>query len=50
MLERQLVPAGRTTSSAGQLLDVQHMIPSHHGALEFGSPGQPMTAEAEIVH
>jgi 3'-5' exoribonuclease len=26
------------------------MILSHHGALEFGSPVQPMTAEAEIVH
>ena len=34
----------------GQLLDLQHMILSHHGALEFGSPVQPMTAEAEMVH
>ena len=26
------------------------MILSHRGALEFGSPVQPMTTEAEIVH
>lgn len=49
MLERRL-GAGRTICSEGQLLDLQHMILSHHGALEFGSPVQPMTAEAEIVH
>ena len=36
--------------SAGQLTELQHMVLSHHGALEFGSPVQPMTAEAEIVH
>jgi 3'-5' exoribonuclease len=36
--------------SEGQLLDLQHMILSHHGALELGSPVQPMTSEAEIVH
>lgn len=35
---------------AGPALDLQHMILSHHGALEFGSPVQPMTVEAEIVH
>ncbi|MGV3708123.1 MAG: 3'-5' exoribonuclease YhaM family protein [Gemmatimonas sp.] len=30
--------------------EMLHMILSHHGALEFGSPVQPMTTEAEIVH
>src|SRR5215203_439247 len=50
MLERRLVAAGRSVCSDGQLLDLQHMILSHHGSLEFGSPVQPMTAEAEIVH
>jgi len=29
---------------------LEHMILSHHGSLELGSPVQPMTAEAEIVH
>jgi 3'-5' exoribonuclease len=50
MLERRLAAASRSICSEGQLLDLQHMILSHHGALEFGSPVQPMTAEAEIVH
>jgi 3'-5' exoribonuclease len=50
MLERRLTVLGRAVCSEGQLLDLQHMILSHHGALEFGSPVQPMTTEAEIVH
>jgi 3'-5' exoribonuclease len=50
MLERRVAAGGRSICNAGQLLDLQHMILSHHGALEFGSPVQPMTAEAEIVH
>jgi 3'-5' exoribonuclease len=50
MLERRLAAAGHSICSEGQVLDLQHMILSHHGALEFGSPVQPMTAEAEIVH
>jgi 3'-5' exoribonuclease len=50
MLERRLAATGRSICTPGQLLDLQHMILSHHGALEFGSPVQPMTAEAEIVH
>jgi 3'-5' exoribonuclease len=50
MLERRRAAAGCTICSDGQLLDLQHTILSHHGALEFGSPVQPMTAEAEIVH
>ena len=51
MLERRLAAAGAASiCSDGQLLDIQHMILSHHGSLEFGSPVQPMTTEAEIVH
>jgi 3'-5' exoribonuclease len=50
MLERRLAAVGHSLCSEGQLLDLQHMILSHHGALEFGSPVQPMTAEAEILH
>src|SRR5215216_4893101 len=41
---------GHHAKLGGQLLDLQHMILSHHGSLEFGSPVQLMTAEAEIVH
>lgn len=29
---------------------LQHLVLSHHGALEFGSPVRPMTLEAEILH
>ena len=50
MLERRLAALRAPVCSEGQLLDLQHMILSHHGALEFGSPVQPMTTEAEIVH
>jgi 3'-5' exoribonuclease len=50
MLERRLAKLGAQICSDGQLLELQHMILSHHGALEYGSPVQPMTAEAEIVH
>jgi 3'-5' exoribonuclease len=50
MLERKLAALGQPLCTDGQLLDLQHMILSHHGKLEFGSPVQPMTTEAEIVH
>jgi 3'-5' exoribonuclease len=56
MLERRVAAAGASGTSAapvcsdGQLLELQHMILSHHGKLEFGSPVPPMTPEAEIVH
>jgi len=32
------------------LLRLQHMIVSHHGTLEFGSPRLPMTPEAIALH
>ncbi len=50
MLERALVKVGEPVCSTGQLLELHHMILSHHGSLEFGSPVQPMTLEAEILH
>ncbi len=31
-------------------LDVLHIILSHHGQLEFGSPRTPITAEALVIH
>ena len=42
--------AGRSTLTDAQVTELQHMILSHHGALEFGSPVQPMTLEAELLH
>ena len=50
MLERRLAALGEDVCSEGQLLELQHLILSHHGKLEYGSPVEPMTAEAEIVH
>ena len=50
MLERRLAALGEQVCSDGQLAELHHMILSHHGSLEFGSPVQPMTTEAEIVH
>jgi 3'-5' exoribonuclease len=29
---------------------LQHLIASHHGALEHGAPVRPMTLEAEVLH
>ena len=50
MLERRLAAVGRPLCSDGQLVELQHMILSHHGKKEYGSPVEPMTVEAEIVH
>ena len=50
MLERALAKLDAPICTDGQILELQHMILSHHGSLEFGSPVQPMTVEAEIVH
>jgi 3'-5' exoribonuclease len=36
--------------TADEQLLIEHMILSHHGHLEFGSPVRPLTLEAEILH
>jgi 3'-5' exoribonuclease len=50
MLERRLdaAPEPRCTSTERQLL--LHLILSHHGRLEYGSPVPPLTLEAEVLH
>ncbi len=50
MLERRIAALGEQLCSEQQLLELQHLILSHHGTLEFGSPVRPMTLEAEIIH
>ncbi len=50
MLDRAIAVLDPRPCSDEQLLDVQHIILSHHGALEFGSPVLPMTLEAEVIH
>lgn len=32
------------------ILQIHHIVASHHGLLEFGSPKKPMTAEALAMH
>ena len=50
MLERALTAAGEPLCTTEQLLELQHLILAHHGRLEFGSPVEPLTLEAELVH
>ncbi len=50
MIERRLAELGEPPCTAEQLLELQHLVLSHHGSLEFGSPVRPLTVEAEIVH
>ena len=38
-----------TGLSAGTVMEIEHLILSHHGALELGSPVKPMTIEAFIL-
>lgn len=49
MLDRRLQQMNPSLTESQQH-ELLHMVLSHHGALEFGSPVQPMTTEAEIVH
>ncbi len=49
MFDRKIQASGLALSNA-QRDELLHLILSHHGSLEFGSPVQPMTTEAEIVH
>lgn len=50
MLQERLVAVPLAELSPSQRLELVHLILSHHGALEFGSPVQPMTVEAELLH
>ncbi|MCA9061987.1 MAG: HD domain-containing protein [Planctomycetaceae bacterium] len=47
-LAEQRIPGGEF--SAETVLRLKHMILSHHGTLEFGSPRLPMTPEAIALH
>jgi len=50
MMERAYHAIDPRPCSSEQLMEMEHIILSHHGTLEFGSPVQPMTLEAEIIH
>jgi len=49
MLERRLAELDPPLAE-GERLALQHMVLSHHGKLEFGSPVRPMTLAAEVLH
>ena len=47
----QVAEAAKNTGVEGEyVLLLQHMVISHHGVPEFGSPRPPMIPEAEILH
>lgn len=50
MFQERLAGIPSCELSTSQRLELLHLILSHHGALEFGSPVQPMTVEAELLH
>ena len=53
MLDERLAraaAAGDAICSPSQRLELQHLILSHHGQLQFGSPVRPLTLEGEILH
>jgi len=50
MLDRRLDEEEQPPVSDAERLALQHLVLSHHGELEFGSPVRPMTLEAEILH
>lgn len=45
-----LITKGREILSESAMLHLKHIVLSHHGSLEFGSPVVPSTIEAAIVH
>jgi 3'-5' exoribonuclease len=50
MLDRRLDETDEPVVTEGERLLLQHLILSHHGELQFGSPVRPMTLEAEVLH
>lgn len=48
-LERWLAARG-TSVDSGWLLRIEHAMLAHHGRLEWGSPVEPRTLEAQILH
>lgn len=50
MLERRVAQEPTAPCTQPELALLEHLILSHHGRLEFGSPVLPMIPEAEILH
>jgi 3'-5' exoribonuclease len=50
MLDRRLDEEEEPPCTEKERLVLLHLILSHHGRLEYGSPVTPMTLEAEVLH
>jgi len=50
MLDRRVGEEENPPCTDQELEILHHLILSHHGQLEFGSPVMPMTLEAEVLH
>ena len=50
MLDRRLDEEEEPPCTESERQVLLHMILSHHGRLEYGSPVTPMTLEAEVLH
>jgi 3'-5' exoribonuclease len=50
MLDRRVGEEENPPCTDQELEILHHLILSHHGQLEFGSPVVPMTLEAEVLH
>ncbi len=50
MFRRAVAEADEPPCTEAEAQLIEHMILSHHGRLEYGSPVRPLTLEAEILH
>ncbi len=50
MLDRRMREEAGPPCTAGERDLLLHIVLSHHGRLEYGSPVLPMTLEAEVIH
>jgi 3'-5' exoribonuclease len=50
MLDRRVGQEHPAPCTGQELTILHHLIASHHGRQEFGSPVPPMTLEAEVLH
>ena len=50
MLRDAIHAAAAAPCTAEEQMLLEHLILSHHGLLEYGSPVRPLTLEAEILH
>ena len=50
MLDRRIHRADAPPCTATELVQLHHLILSHHGVHEHGAPVLPMTLEAELLH